>query len=156
MRVDSSPGCGGALLRERILMQRASASRWLAVRCSTAWVSCIADRRRQLSCVGEGVYSDATQLDVELSCVAINGPLGVTSSLAVIHTIHGRRWLARDRCTRPRLVGLALYTVIRITVTAYSAWRLVLQYPQTTKTRPPSAIYWPRCNSYRSQSQIFV
>ena len=33
------------------------------------WVSCITDRRRQLSCVGEGVYSDATQLDVELSCV---------------------------------------------------------------------------------------
>jgi len=31
------------------------------------WVSCIADRRRLLSCVGEGVYSDATQLDVELS-----------------------------------------------------------------------------------------
>jgi len=27
------------------------------------WVSCIADRRRQLSCVGEGVYSDATQLN---------------------------------------------------------------------------------------------
>jgi len=44
------------------------------------WVSCIADRRQQLSCVGEGVYSDATQLNstrrrVELSCVAINGPL---------------------------------------------------------------------------------
>ena len=43
-------------------------------------VICIADRRRQLSCVGEGVYSDATQLNstrrrVELSCVAINGPL---------------------------------------------------------------------------------
>ena len=38
------------------------------------WVSCIADRRRQLSCVGEGVYSDATQLNVELSCVALNGP----------------------------------------------------------------------------------
>ena len=31
------------------------------------WVSCIADRRRQLSCVGEGVYSDATRLDVKLS-----------------------------------------------------------------------------------------
>jgi len=49
------------------------ASRWLAVRCN--WVSCIADRRRQLRCVGEGVYSDATQLnwtqlDVELSWVA--------------------------------------------------------------------------------------
>jgi len=27
------------------------------------WVSCIADRRRQLSCVSEGVYSDATQLN---------------------------------------------------------------------------------------------
>ena len=27
------------------------------------WVSCIADRRRQLSCVGEGVYSNATQLN---------------------------------------------------------------------------------------------
>ena len=26
------------------------------------WVNCIADRRRQLSCVGEGVYSDTTQL----------------------------------------------------------------------------------------------
>jgi len=25
------------------------------------------DRRRQLSCVGEGVYSDATQLNVEFS-----------------------------------------------------------------------------------------
>jgi len=24
------------------------------------WVGCIADRRRQLSCVGEGVYSDST------------------------------------------------------------------------------------------------
>ena len=36
-------------------------------------VSCIADRRRQLSCVDEGVYSDATQLNS--SCVAINGPL---------------------------------------------------------------------------------
>jgi len=33
------------------------------------WVSCIADRRRQLSCIGEDVYNDATQLDVELSCV---------------------------------------------------------------------------------------
>jgi len=31
------------------------------------WVSCIDDRRRQLSCVGEGVHSDATQLDAELS-----------------------------------------------------------------------------------------
>ena len=47
------------------------------------WVSCITDRRRQLSCVGEGVYmSDATQLNstprrVELSCVAINGPLDI-------------------------------------------------------------------------------
>ena len=28
-----------------------------------SWVSCIADRLRQLSCVGEGVYSDATQLN---------------------------------------------------------------------------------------------
>jgi len=36
-------------------------SRWLAVRCN--WVSCIADRRRQLSWVGEGVYSDATELN---------------------------------------------------------------------------------------------
>ena len=48
-----------------------------SVRCN--WVNCIADRWRQLSYVGEGVYSDATQLDstrrrVELSCVAINGP----------------------------------------------------------------------------------
>jgi len=44
------------------------------------WVSCIADRRRQSSCVGKGAYSDATQLNsmsswVELSCVAINGLL---------------------------------------------------------------------------------
>jgi len=51
-------------------------SRWSPVRFN--WVSCIADRRRQLSCVGEGVYSDATRLDVESSCVAINGPLDIT------------------------------------------------------------------------------
>ena len=30
------------------------------------WVSCIADRPRQLSCVGEGVYSDSTRRRVEL------------------------------------------------------------------------------------------
>jgi len=53
----------------------------LAVRCN--WVSCIADRRRQLSCVGEGVYSDATQLDIRVkwSCVAINEPLATTRCL---------------------------------------------------------------------------
>jgi len=28
------------------------------------WVSCIADRRRQLSCISEGVYSDATQINL--------------------------------------------------------------------------------------------
>jgi len=48
------------------------------------WVSCTADRQRQLSCVGEGVYIatqlKSTQLDVELSCVAINGPLKVSSN----------------------------------------------------------------------------
>jgi len=33
------------------------------------WVICIADRRRQLSCVGEGVYSDATQLNSTSSWV---------------------------------------------------------------------------------------
>ena len=32
-------------------------------------------RRRSASCVVEGVQSDATQLDVKLSCVAINGAL---------------------------------------------------------------------------------
>ena len=36
------------------------------------WVSCIADRRRQLSCVGEGVYSDPpTQLNSTSSCVEL-------------------------------------------------------------------------------------
>jgi len=35
------------------------------------WVSCIADRRRQLSCVGEGVYSDATQLNSMSSWVEL-------------------------------------------------------------------------------------
>ena len=35
------------------------------------WVSCIADRRRQLSCVGEGVYSDATQLNSTSSSVEL-------------------------------------------------------------------------------------
>ena len=33
------------------------------------WVSCVADRRRQLSCIGEGVYSDPpTQLNSTSSC----------------------------------------------------------------------------------------
>ena len=35
------------------------------------WVSCIADRRRQLSCVSEGVYSDATQLNSTSSWVKL-------------------------------------------------------------------------------------
>ena len=35
------------------------------------WVSCIADRRRQLSCVGEGVCSDATQLNSTSSSVEL-------------------------------------------------------------------------------------
>jgi len=42
------------------------------------WVSCIADRRRQLSAsvrVSIATQLNSTQLDVELSCVAINGPL---------------------------------------------------------------------------------
>ena len=42
------------------------------------WVSCISYRWRQLSCVGEVSIAtrrhNSTQLDVELSCVAINGP----------------------------------------------------------------------------------
>ena len=53
----------------------------------------------QMSCVAidtltEGVYSDATQLDVELSCVAINGPLGckgnysATSNTCTIKLVH--------------------------------------------------------------------
>ena len=45
------------------------ASRWLAVRFN--WVSCIADRRRKLSCVGEGVYNDATQLNSTSSWVEL-------------------------------------------------------------------------------------
>jgi len=35
------------------------------------WISCIADRRRQLSCVGDGVYSDATQLNSTSSWVEL-------------------------------------------------------------------------------------
>jgi len=44
----------------------------LAVRCSTGSVelSCVA-----IDTLTKGVYSDITQLNVELSCVAINGPL---------------------------------------------------------------------------------
>jgi len=35
------------------------------------WVSCIADRRRQWSCVGEGGYSDATRLNSTSSWVEL-------------------------------------------------------------------------------------
>jgi len=78
---------------------------------------------------------------------------GVTSSLAVIHIIHGRPWLciARDRAWSDLRC-----TQSRSTVTAYSPWRLVLRYLQSPKVRPLSAINQPRCSSYRSQSQIFV
>jgi len=44
----------------------------------------------------------------------------------------------------------------RMTVTVYSAWLLVVRYPQSTKTWPLSAINYPRCSIYQSLSQIFV
>ena len=47
---------------------------------------------------------------------------------------------ARPHCTQSRT-----------TVTAYSAWRLVVRYPHSTKSRPLSATNQPWCSS-----QIFV
>jgi len=48
------------------------------------WVSCIADRRRQLSCVGEGVYSDATQLNSTSSWVELRRHKRALSVLAAL------------------------------------------------------------------------
>ena len=70
--------------------------------------------------------------------------------LLFLHVIHGRPWLCivRDctwsvsHCTQSR--------------TAYSTQRLVIQCPQSTKTRLLSAIHKPQCSSYGSQSQIFI
>ena len=82
------------------------ASRWLAVSCSTAsvalpiigdsWVASVrvsistqlnSIRRVESSCVGEVSiathWRNSTQLDVELSCVAINGPLVSTRLLSL-------------------------------------------------------------------------
>jgi len=42
------------------------------------------------------------------------------------------------------------------TATAYSVWRLVVRYLQSTKTQPLTVKYYPWCSSYRSQNQIFV
>jgi len=44
------------------------------------WVSCIADLRRQLSCVGEGVYSDATQLELRRRSVYSDPPTQLNST----------------------------------------------------------------------------
>jgi len=62
---------------------------------------------------------------------------GVTSSLAVLHTIHGRPPLC---IARDRTWSVSHCTQSRTTVTAYSAWRLVVRYPQSRETRPLSAI----------------
>ena len=45
------------------------------------------------------VYSDTTQLDVELSCVAINGPLG--RPFATCH-YQRERWMLGDGCCKHR------------------------------------------------------
>ena len=60
---------------------------------------------------------------------------GVTSSLAVIHTIHGQLWLCIVR-ERAWLVSLCRTTA---TVTGYCAWRLVVEYPHTRNNEKPTA-----------------
>ena len=52
---------------------------------------------------------------------------GVTSSLAVIHTIHSRPWLCIVR-NRAWSVSCCRTTA---TVTGYRVWRLVVEYPHT-------------------------
>ena len=78
------------------------------------WVSCIADRRRQLSCVGEGFCSDATQLNstgrwVELSCVAIDTLTGSR-----------RSELIGDSCSRCRVELCRYKRAFTWTINLYS------------------------------------
>ena len=56
---------------------------------------------------------------------------GVTSSLAVIHTIHGRLWL----CIVPQRVWSVSRCRNKATVTGYHAWRLVVEYSHTRNKR---------------------
>ena len=93
-----------------------------------------------------------------LFCSAV---FGVTSSLAVIHTIHGRPWMciARDRAW-----SVSRCTQSRTTVTVYShgqPWLCTARRAWSSNTRSKhsrslSAKYKPGCSSYWSQSQIFV
>ena len=64
---------------------------------------------------------------------------GVTSSLAVIRTIH-----VHCHCVyRETALGHCYCTQSRTTMTAYSAWRLVVRYTQPSKTRSLNAINLP-------------
>jgi len=64
------------------------------------WVTCIADRRRQLSCVGEGVYSDATQLNPTSSGVELRRYKRAFSHDADFYVRH--RITAKLLCTGKR------------------------------------------------------
>jgi len=111
--------------------------------------SAVAKRQRDASCLSV-VSFNSTYLERSILLLVTSASdlpvrtirfcsvvFGITSSLAVIHTIHGRPWLciARDRAW-----SVSHCSQSQMTVTAYSAWRLVVRYPQSTKTRPLSAI----------------
>jgi len=122
--------------------------------------SAVAKRPRDASCLSAVSFIPRAQFFLLLVTSPSDLPVrtirlcivvfGVTLSLYVIHTIHGRPWLciAWDRAW-----SVSQCTQSRTTVTAYIAWRLVVRYPQSTKFRLLGTI---RCSSYWSQSLIFV
>ena len=105
--------------------------------------SAVAKRPRGASCLSvvsfvasivqylEASYTSASDLLVRTIrfCSVV---FGITSSLAVIHTIHGRPWLCIVR-ERAWSVSRCRTTA---TVTGYRAWRLVVEYPHTRSIRP--------------------
>jgi len=81
---------------------------------------------------------------------------GETSSLAVIHTTHERPWLCIMR-NRAWYVSHCIHNHGRPwLLTARGAWSSDTHSHYKWQLWPISAINWPRCSSYQSQSQIVV
>jgi len=138
----------------------------LPLKFSAAWVTCsdllasssaVAKRPCDALCLSVVSFSSSLQyhehsffstvtlpFDLPLHTVWFSAVVSsITSSLAVIHSIHGRLWLCivRDRAWS-------------VSHCAYNTWHIPAL--QSTKTRLLNAINWPWCSSYRWQSQIYV
>ena len=122
------------------------------IQASTVPASAVAKRPRDASCLSV-VSFNSTIPRAQFFIISYFG-FGFTSAYNSIlfcglrrnvepccHTHDSRSTVTVYSAARDRAWSVSDCTQSRTIVTAYSAWRLVLRYPQSTKTRPLSATY---------------